>query len=296
MQIPNKNFGSHFPAGEAILVTGCSTGIGRATAIYLAQNGFIVFATVRKESDADNLHSLNEPNLIPVYPFDLTKSEHIPQVFDYVSNELKKFNKTGLYAIVNNAGGGFIAPIELMDLDKFKTELETRLVGPIRLLQTFLPMIRKVGGRILWIVTPALIPIPFVSSIHICDFAVNCIVRTLEIELKPWKIPLVMIRCGGIKTAGVEKSYKQLEEFFHHWTQEQVSLYGDVLKKEVENLKKFDRKRTEPIEVAKMVYKALSAKKPKNKYRIGYLSSLSASLEYLPQTFVDFIMAKRLKK
>jgi len=278
---------------EGVLVTGCSTGIGRAIAIHLAQNGFTVFATVRKESDAENLYNLNEPNLIPTYPLDLTKPEHIPNVVNIVLNELKKRGKEGLYAIVNNAGGGSIAPIELMDLNKFRIELETRLVGPIGLLQAFLPMIRRVNGRILWIVTPALIPIPFVSSIHICDFAVNCIVRTLKLELKPWDIPVIMIRCGGIKTAAPEKTNKELEESFKQWPKEKLDLYSRVLMKEQEELHKFDEKRTEPGEVAKVVYKALCAKKPKSKYRIGYMSGVAAMLEYFPQTFVDFLMVKR---
>lgn len=54
MQEPNQSFEKHFPAGEGVLVTGCSSGIGHAIAIYLAQRGFTVFATVRKESDANN--------------------------------------------------------------------------------------------------------------------------------------------------------------------------------------------------------------------------------------------------
>ena len=105
-----------------------------------------------------------------------------------------------------------------------------------------------------------------------------------------------MIRCGGIKTPGVEKSYKQLEEFFQHWSKEKVSLYADILKREIEKLKKFDKKRTEPIEVAKIVYKALCVKNPKSRYKIGYMSGLSTMFEYFPQTFIDYIMAKRMKR
>jgi NAD(P)-dependent dehydrogenase (short-subunit alcohol dehydrogenase family) len=292
----NKCFGNQFPIGEGILITGCSSGIGRSTAIYLAQKGFTVFAGVRKEQDADNLHKLNEANLIPVCPLDLTRAEHVTHAFEYISNELKKRNKVGLYAIINIAGGGFISPIELIDLDKFKTEVEARIIGPIRLLQAFLPMIRASRGRILWIVTPALLPTPFVSSIHICDFAVNCLIRTLKIELKKWDIPQIMIRCGGIKTEGVEKSYKQLEESFKHWPQEGITLYADILGKEVERLKQFDKNRTEPIEVAKTVYRALCDRKPRSRYRVGYMSGLAAMLEYLPQTFVDYIIAKRVEK
>src|SRR5579859_7419102 len=108
---------------KAVLVTGCSTGIGRATAIFLAQRGFTVFATVRKAADAQNLRSLNEPNLIPVCPVDLTRLEDIAAAVETVKRELEARSIEGLYAIVNNAGGGEVAPIELMDLDKYRVEL-----------------------------------------------------------------------------------------------------------------------------------------------------------------------------
>ena len=130
---------------------------------------------------------------MPVWPLDLTKPGDISQAFEFISEELKKRNLPGLYALINNAGGGFIATIELMDLDKFKIELETRMVGPIRLLQTFLSLLREAKGRILWLVTPAIMPVPLVASIHICDFAVNYLARTLKIELKKWGIPVILI-------------------------------------------------------------------------------------------------------
>ena len=198
-----------------------------------------------------------------------------------------------MYAVVNNAGGGSVAPIELMDLEKFRIELETRILGPVALLQTFLPMIRKAQGRILWIVTPALIPIPYVTSIHACDFAVNCISRTLGLELRPWRIPNIMIRCGGIKTAAPDKSARELEESFKQWPRERFELYSQALVKEQEELAEFDKKRTEPEEVARVVFSALCAKKPKRRYRVGYMAGAAAMLEYLRQSTVDSIMAKR---
>ena len=73
---------------------------------------------------------LNEPNLVPIHPLDLAKSEHIPGVVESVTKELSQRGIEGLYAIVNNAGGSSVAPVELMDLDKFRTELEARILGP----------------------------------------------------------------------------------------------------------------------------------------------------------------------
>ena len=116
---------------RSVLITGCSSGIGRTTALYLAQNGFTVFASVRKEKDRQELLQLHEPNLIPVCPLDLTRLEDIPPVVATIQAELQRRGQAGLYALINNAGGGGVAPIELMDLDVFHKELQTRLVGAV---------------------------------------------------------------------------------------------------------------------------------------------------------------------
>jgi NAD(P)-dependent dehydrogenase (short-subunit alcohol dehydrogenase family) len=281
------------PNGEGVLITGCSSGLGRATAIHLAQRGFTVFATVRKEVDAENLRSLNEPNLVPICPLDLTRLEQVPNVVESVTSELKHRGEEGLYALINNAGGGFVAPIELMDLNKFRTELETRVLGSVALVQAFLPLIRQAGGRIVWIVTPAIIPTPYVTSIHACDFAINCIARTLQIELMPWKIPSIMIRCGGIKTPAVSRSAAELETSFKKWPRERLELYEPAIRRWQEDMAAFDAKRTDPEEVAKVVFKALWAKEPKRRYSIGHMSGAAAMLESLPQPVVDTILAKR---
>ncbi|MBE0691195.1 MAG: SDR family NAD(P)-dependent oxidoreductase [Anaerolineae bacterium] len=278
---------------KAVLVTGCSSGIGRATALYLAQQGFIVFATVRKEADAQSLRDLGEPTLIPVCPLDLSKPETLAPALNFMQQELNRRPGLKLYAIVNNAGGGGVAPIELMDLDKFRLDLEARIIGPLALLQALLPLIREAHGRILWIATPSIIPIPYVSGIHACDFAVNCLARTLQIELKRWRIPNILIRCGGVKTAAPARGARELEEDFRQWPRERFELYAEALKKEQAELSEFDAKRTEPEVIARVVHTALVAPRPKRRYQVGYMSGLAAALEYLPQTLVDRIMESR---
>jgi len=280
-------------SNRAVLVTGCSSGIGRAIAVYLAENGFKVFATVRKNKDAESLAKLQNPNLIPVYPLDLTNPDHIKEVFEFVKKELNKRAIKGLYAIINNAGGGSIAPIELTDLDKFHIELQARILGPVALLQLFLPLIREVRGRILWIATPALLPIPYLADIHACDFAVNCIARTLQIELKPWDIPSILIRCGGIKTSSPDKIYHDLDENIKKWRGEKYELYAKALEKTRKEFEEFDKKRTDPLEAAKVVYRALIGKKPKRRYRVGHMSALAAFFELFPQTIIDYMMERK---
>lgn len=278
---------------KAVLLTGCSSGIGYATALTLAQRGFTVFATVRKEADALRLRELNAPALIPVCPLDLTKADDIDNAIAFIRQELAQRPGMGLYAIVNNAGGGSVAPIELMDLDNFRIEIEARILGPLALLQALLPFIREAHGRILWIATPSIIPIPYVANIHSCDFAVNCLARTLQIELKQWRIPSVLIRSGGVKTAAPAKSARELEAAFQKWPRERFELYADALRKERAALSEFDTKRTEPEVIAGVICTALCAAKPRRRYQVGYMSRIAAALEYLPQTLVDRIMESR---
>jgi NAD(P)-dependent dehydrogenase (short-subunit alcohol dehydrogenase family) len=214
-------------------------------------------------------------------------------VIETLVGELERRGKEGLYALINNAGGGSVAPIELMDLAGFGTELETRVLGSVALVQACLPMIRQASGRIVWIVTPAIVPVPYVTSIHACDFAVNCIARTLEIELKTWKIPNVMVRCGGINTGANSRSNAELVAAFKTWPTERSSLYEPSLRQWQADMAEFDARRTEPQRVAEVVFKALYARKPKRRYSIGHMAGLAAFLESLPQPLVDSILSRR---
>lgn len=290
---------SHLPptppesAQRAVLITGCSSGIGYATAVHLAQHGFTVLATVRKERDAERLRALGLPDLIPICPLDLTCPDHLPGVVAGVRDELDRRGLAGLHALIQNAGGGAIAPVELMDLGGFRTELETRLVGATALVQSFLPLIRAARGRIVWIVTPAIIPTPYVASIHAADFAVNCLVRTLSIELKPWDIPTIMIRCGGIQTESVERSSAGLASALEAWPADRRALYADRLREWQASMASFDAQRTAPQEVARLIHTALTARKPRSRYSIGHMARAAAFREALPQPLSDWILKMR---
>jgi NAD(P)-dependent dehydrogenase (short-subunit alcohol dehydrogenase family) len=276
-----------------VLITGCSSGIGKASAITLANHGFHVFATVRKEADAGKLRDLNISNLIPVCPLDLTNLDHISNAAEVVGNELKRRGLMGLYALINNAGGGSPAPVELMDLVEFNRELQARLLGSVAMVQAFLPLIRQAGGRIVWITTPALIPTPYVTSIYACDFAVNCIARTLEIELKRWNIPNIMVRCGGIKTPAGLRTTADVEAILQKEPCERTALYENVLRQWAKDMADFDERRTEPEKAANVVLEAVAARRPKGRYSIGYMAGAASFLEALPQPVADWILKMR---
>jgi len=281
------------PGGQkAVLVTGCSSGIGRAVALHLASTGYTVFATVRKESDLQNLKQIGLPGLVGVCPVDMRKPEEITAAVEQVASRLDEGGLT-LYAVINNAGGGSPAPVELIDPDMLRGETQTRIVGPVVLLQAALPLLRAGAGRVLWIVTPAIIPTPYVAAIHACDFAANCLARTLDIELKRWGIPNVMIRCGGIRTPAGLRTSDDVSRLLESVTPERAALYAPAMHAWAEEMTHFDRRRIPAEQVAHMVAKALSAPRPRRRYSLGHMVRLAALLELFPQPLADAILKRR---
>jgi Dehydrogenases with different specificities (related to short-chain alcohol dehydrogenases) len=277
---------------KSILVTGASSGIGHAIALHLARNGFTVLATLRKQTDVDLLNGYNLSGLHPVCPLDLTNSEQTRAIATQIRWMINDGKVPPLYAIINVAGGGQVAPVELMDTDAYRQELEKRLVGPVILLQELLPLLRVTCGRIVWIATPGLLPVPYVTDIHAPDFAVNYLARTLNIELQPDGIHNILIRCGGIATSSPEKSERQLALMLRTWPEDRTKIYLDRLLKLQKGFGNFNVKRTDPETVALTVGKALTAKHPRTQYQVGYMSGFGAFVEKLPQSWVDFILRK----
>jgi len=214
-----------FQKNKAIVITGCSSGIGRAMAEYLSRRGFLTFAFVRSTEAKDALETLDEPDLVPIAPIDLTCPDQIRGAVEMVKSELRSRNVDGVYAVIQNAGGGVTAPLELLDLDLLQTELNVRVVGAARLVQELLPEIRSATGRLLWITTPGLIPLAFKGSVHIPEFATQGLARTFRIELARWNIPSILIACGGIRSNAVGRMDRQLVSSLQTWPKDRLSYY-----------------------------------------------------------------------
>jgi len=277
---------------RAVIVTGTSSGIGRATALKLVEAGYTVFAGVRKETDRRSHEMLGIDRLIPLHPLEMNSPE---QIDDAVKEAEKVLEREGLalYAVVNNAGGGTPAPVELLPTEMMSRELDTRITGPIRLLQRSLPLLRRGRGRIIWITTPAIIPTPYVAAIHACDFAVNCLARTLDIELARWKIPTVMVRCGGVQTPAGLRTASDVEQLLESADPEGVRLYGKALRSWAEEMVEFDKQRVPAERVGEVVLRALAASRPRSRYSVGHMAGLAALLEALPQPLADGILKRR---
>jgi len=130
---------------RSVLITGASSGIGRATALRLERNGWRVFAAVRKASDAE-ASAGGSSGAIEAIQLDVTDRESITGAAREVTARL---GGRGLDGLFNNAGIGSISPVEYTSLDKLREVFEVNLFGQIATIQAFLPLIRAARGRII---------------------------------------------------------------------------------------------------------------------------------------------------
>ncbi|HOY82414.1 MAG TPA: SDR family NAD(P)-dependent oxidoreductase, partial [Rhodoglobus sp.] len=177
-------------SASAVLVTGASTGIGRATALALDARGITVFAGVRKPADGDALVAAGQ-HIVPLI-LDVTVAEQIAAAARSIAE-----SGIPLVGLVNNAGIAAAAPLEFIAVDDFRHQLEVNVVGQLAVTQSVLPLLRASKGRIVNITSiGGLISGPMLGPYHASKFALEAMTDTLRIELAPWGIGVAAIEPG----------------------------------------------------------------------------------------------------
>jgi NAD(P)-dependent dehydrogenase (short-subunit alcohol dehydrogenase family) len=194
--------------GKTALITGCSTGIGRASALRLDAAGWKVYAGVRKPGDADSLAAEGTDRLTPLI-LDVTREETIEQARELIAAECAD----GLDALVNNAGVAYTGPLEFVPLDDLRHQLEVNLIGHLAMTQAMLPALRTAKGRIVNITSiGGIVATPFFGPYNASKFAFEALSDCLRVELRPWGIKTITIEPGSIATeiwaSGTETSKK----------------------------------------------------------------------------------------
>jgi NAD(P)-dependent dehydrogenase (short-subunit alcohol dehydrogenase family) len=260
----------------AVVVTGASTGIGRATALYLDKNGFRVFAGVRKQADAESLAEEGSDRLTPI-TIDVTDESSIKAARDEVQRAL---GEDGLVGLVNNAGVGDGGPVETMDLDVLRNVLEVNLVGQVAVTQEFLPLIRQVPGTIVFIASiGGRIASPFMSPYNTSKFAVEALGESLRQELAPWEIDVVVIEPGSIDTPIWSKGAETIDDQKDSMSPTENRLYRRQLDRMEEVLTETASRGIAPEKVAKVIHTAISTDNPKHRYLVGRDAKIAARLK-----------------
>ncbi len=273
---------------RTVVITGASTGIGEACAILLDQMGFLVFAGVRKDVDAQKLQQKASSRLTPIF-LDITDAQSISSAVEIVANAT---GDNGIWGLINNAGVAVPGPLELLSLTDFQQQLQVNVTGQLAVTQAFLGLLRLRAGRIVNMGSiSGISPSPFVGAYNVSKFALEGLTDVLRMELRPWNISVSLIQPGAIATPIWDKSFSQADTARETLSESAQLLYGRAMSAV--------RKRTGVIAangisadiVARSVVHALTAKHPKTRYLVGPDAKLAALLKYiLPDKIHDRVI------
>ena len=280
-------------ASGAVVVTGASTGIGRATALLLDARGYRVFAGVRKDADARELSKDGSDRLTPVM-LDVTDAEQIESARERVGEAVAD---QGLAGLVNNAGVGGGGPVEFMELDELRGTLEINLIGQVAVTQAFIPLIRKAKGTIVFIASiGGRVASPFMSPYNTSKFAIEAIGESLRHELRPWAIDVVVVEPGSIDTEIWVKGNEQVRERLEEIPEDARRLYGRQLARFAEVLNETASRGIPPEKVAEVVHKAIASDNPRHRYLVGTDAKIGARLKgTLPDRTFSKLAARQMK-
>ena len=251
---------------KTVLVTGASSGIGRALAFHLDSLGFAVFASVRNERDAEDLCSQSGAHLMPVL-MDVTDPESILHARAQI---MRTVGENALFALVNNAGIGFTGPLEFMPLEDFRWMFAVNVFGLLAVTQAFLPLIRQAKGRIVNISsTAALITAPFHGTYTAAKLSVKGISDALRLELQPHGVQVALVYCGNVKTLIWKKRSETSNQIRARQPEEAKRVYGEQHLQIEKYFEYMGRSGLPPEVAARMIARALTAKRAKQTYYVG---------------------------
>ena len=245
---------------DPVLISGCSSGIGAATAEALARGGHTVYATARQ---TDTLASLEALGCRPL-ALDVTSEDSMIAAVQAVEAE---HGQVG--TLINNAGYGEYGPIEETDLERVRTMFETNVFGLARLTQLVLPAMRRSrSGRIVNIGSMGgRITFPVGGFYHATKYAVEAISDALRVEVKPFGIEVILVEPGLVRTNFEGRVSESLEVGTPG--QEGDTAYADLLAandKRTTSGYANDFMATGPEEVAAMIVKAVDSSRPRSRY------------------------------
>ncbi|MGE0624855.1 MAG: SDR family NAD(P)-dependent oxidoreductase [Pseudomonadales bacterium] len=279
---------------KSLLISGCSSGIGRATALHFAGKGYRVFAGVRKEADAASLTAADgSGNLEPVM-LDVTSVEQCQAVADLLAATL---GPSGLDVLVNNAGVGDGAPLEFVDPEMVRHTFEVNVMGPLLLTQSLLPLIRLARGRIITVGSiSGKLSGPINGPYSMSKFAVEAFCDSLRAELAPQGIQVSLIEPGPVETPMLLGVPALVETAKSTLPAEALALYGDQIRGMANYFAALGRRASSPLDAAKVIERAVESRRPKTRYLVGRDAKIGAVLKWLlPDRAFDFVNGLQMR-
>jgi NAD(P)-dependent dehydrogenase (short-subunit alcohol dehydrogenase family) len=263
-----------------ILVTGASTGIGRACALRCAELGYRVCAGVRKEVDGKALRAECSGPIEPVL-LDVTSPESITGALAAVGDQ-------PLAGLINNAGIATLGPLELLPVDAWRRQFEVNVLGLVAVTQACIPLLRRGPGRIVNIGSIAgRSALPGSGAYDATKFAVEALSDVLRMELHAWGIAVALIEAGAIATPIWDKSQREADELCSQVGPERYALYRNLMETLRQEIAQAAKTASPVAAVVKAVEHALTARRPRTRYLVGRDAWLWLFLSWLPDRWRD---------
>jgi NAD(P)-dependent dehydrogenase (short-subunit alcohol dehydrogenase family) len=279
--------------GESVLITGASTGLGREMALYLAECGFEVYATMRDVGQRDSLEAAAQSRHVQlrVLRLDVTDGASIAETVQTIVKECG-----GIYALVNNASIGLRGYFEDLTEGEIQELFEANVFGVMAVTRAVLPHMRRAGrGRIVLISSVGgRIGSLGVSAYCASKFALEGFGESLAQEVEPLGVRVVLVEPGIIKTErwtinrAVAAGAKDPRSPYYAWFHQ--------AEKEVDKL--VQASTTSSTDVAAVVHRALTLERPRLRYIVGRKARLAVTLRrYLPgelfeRLYFGFVMRR----
>lgn len=262
-----------------VLITGCSSGLGRALTLEFAKNGHNVFATAR---NIEAIRDLAGQRVIPL-PLDVTNTTLISSTIKMIWEHSEHID-----LLINNAGFGLMGPLAEIPLAEVRRQFETNVVGPLALVQAVVPyMIKQGGGRIVNVGSiSGLLTTPFAGPYCASKAAFHSLSDAMRLELAPFGIKVITLQPGKIASKFSDTAARILKESFC-----QNSIYSPIFRFIEMRAKASQGKTTETTKIARRIVRTVTRKNPPRLLRFGNNSWKIPFYNWaLPPALMDRIM------
>ncbi len=275
---------------RAALVTGASTGIGRATALRLDEAGWWVFAGVRREEDAESLRAAGSKRIEPL-SLDVTDAAQIAAAAERIGAAAED----GLAGLVNNAGVAVPSPLETIPIEDFRRQVEVNLTGQVAVTQAMLPAIRRGRGRVVFISSiGGRIAFPMTGAYHAAKFGIEAVGDVFRQELRPWGLRVSIVEPGSIDTPIWDRGERVADEIGER-SPRREALYGRAIESYRRVVRQTAERGIPPEKVARVVEHALDSPRPRSRYLVGIDAKVQARLRPLiPTPVFDRVVARMM--
>lgn len=264
---------------KVVLVTGASSGIGKAIATFLYSKGYTVYGTSRNPKNAKDFS-------FELIALDVLKLDSINSAVNYI------FEKEGrLDVLVNNAGMGITGPVEETPTDEMRAVFNTNLFGAIDVMKAVLPQMRKQNAGVIINVTSiaGYMGLPFRGLYSATKGALEIVTEAARMEVKNFGIEIVNVAPGDFATNIAAGRY--------HTPVFANSAYKDNYQTNLDLMDAHVGSGMDPLEMAKIVYKITNTKHPKIHYKVGgFVEKFSIFLKrILPDKMYEKLLMNHYK-